>query len=275
MKQRKDGEEEYLLGTGDEELIRLGFQNEVWSEFASRGWERARFGPGQTLIDVGCGPGYTTFELSRLVGNDGKVIAIDASQRFIRHLDSQIQLRGITNIVTQLGNVEELSIPQANADGVYARWLLCYLSKLESVIGAIARAMKRGGAFVIHDYFNYRGVVVAPQSEVFDRIFKAVEHSFHASGGDPNVLSDVPTILVQCGFEIRELNPLIRIARPGSALWKWPETFLQNYLPHLRQSGFITADDEAEFKFEWAKRSKDPAAFFATPPMLEVIAIKK
>jgi ubiquinone/menaquinone biosynthesis C-methylase UbiE len=274
MKQHKD-EKEYLLGTGDEELIRLGFQNEVWSEYASRGWERAGFGPGQTLLDIGCGPGYTTLELARLVGNDGKVLAIDASQRFIHFLNSQIQNAGIKNIITHLGNVEDLKIPQANADGAYTRWLLCYLGKLEEVIDSIGRSLKRGAAFVIHDYFNYLGLLVAPRSQVFEKIFKAVERSFRESGGDPDVLSHVPSILVRYGFEVRELNPLIRIARPGSALWKWPETFLQNYLPHLIESGLITRQDQEDFSAQWKKWSNDPSAFFATPPMLEVIAIKK
>jgi ubiquinone/menaquinone biosynthesis C-methylase UbiE len=268
-------EQEYLLGTNDEELLRLGFQNEVWSEYASRAWERAGFGPDQTLLDLGCGPGYATFELARLVGTRGKVIAVDASERFVRYLESQKDLRGATNIFTQLGNVQELQLPSGSIDGAYIRWVLCYLSKPESVIDAVAGALRPGGSLVIHDYFNYRGVVVAPHAEIFERIFHAVDRSFRAAGGDPDILSRVPAMILNSGLQIQELNPMIRIARPGSALWKWPETFLQNFLPHLRESGFITTAEMTEFQSEWEKRSRDPAAFFATPPMLELIAIKK
>src|SRR6266568_3170857 len=79
-------EREYVLGTDQDELIRLGFQHQLWLEHASSAWERAGFGPGQRLIDVGCGPGYATFDLSARVGMQGQITAIDASERFIAHL---------------------------------------------------------------------------------------------------------------------------------------------------------------------------------------------
>ena len=57
---------EYVLGTNDEELMRLGFQHRVWGEQAFALWERAGFAPGQTIVDVGCGPGFATLDLARL-----------------------------------------------------------------------------------------------------------------------------------------------------------------------------------------------------------------
>ena len=54
-----DGElptNEYLLGCAPEELHRLGFQHRVWSHATHALWNRAGFGPGQRLVDLGCGP---------------------------------------------------------------------------------------------------------------------------------------------------------------------------------------------------------------------------
>jgi SAM-dependent methyltransferase len=59
-------EREYVLGTNDEELARLGFQHRVWGEQAFALWERAGFAPGQTILDAGCGPGFATLDLARL-----------------------------------------------------------------------------------------------------------------------------------------------------------------------------------------------------------------
>lgn len=66
----RDGadEIEYVLGTDDAELARLGFQHQVWARVTVAAWEHAGFHRGATLLDVGCGPGYATFDLASLVG---------------------------------------------------------------------------------------------------------------------------------------------------------------------------------------------------------------
>lgn len=80
-------EREYVLGTNDEELTRLGFQHRVWGEHAFALWNRAGFAPGQTILDAGCGPGFATLDLARLVGPRGRIIAVDHSARFLDHLN--------------------------------------------------------------------------------------------------------------------------------------------------------------------------------------------
>ncbi len=48
------GEREYVLGTHDEEIDRLGLQHRAWRASTYALWDHAGFGPGQTLeIDQG------------------------------------------------------------------------------------------------------------------------------------------------------------------------------------------------------------------------------
>jgi hypothetical protein len=85
----------------------------------------------------------------------------------------------------------------------------------------------------------------------------------------------LPGLLEAAGFEVKELTPIVRLARPGSPLWEWPDSFFDIYLPTLVKTRLITAAQERAFRREWAKRSRDGAAFFTSPPMIEIIAVKK
>ncbi|HEV2130955.1 MAG TPA: hypothetical protein VGR27_07630, partial [Longimicrobiaceae bacterium] len=144
----------------------------------------------------------------------------------------------------------------------------------EATVAGVARTLRPGGSFVVQDYLHYAGVTVAPASPAFRRVFEAVVESWRADGGDPNVGTRIPAMMQRCGLEVREIRPLSRIARAGSALWKWPETFFRGHIPKLVEWGFLTEDEAAAWWQEWEARSNDPAAFFLTPPMVEVIGTR-
>src|SRR5438874_1320093 len=109
-------EQEYVLGTNREELLRLGLQHQLWARYAADAWERAGFGPGKKLLDVGCGPGYASLDLAARVGTRGQIRAIDISERFIRHLQSLAELRGLTSITASVGHVERLNLSEGAFD---------------------------------------------------------------------------------------------------------------------------------------------------------------
>ena len=267
-------EREYVLGTNDEELMRLGFQHRVWGAQAFALWERAGFAPSQTIVDVGCGPGFATLDLARLVGPKGYVIAVDHSARFLEHLKGQLAAQGIQNVETRLQSVEELDLPNGSVDCAYARWVLCFLDDPQSVVAAVAKALRPGGVLAVQDYFQYRSATLAPKSAIFTKVIEAVDASWRIHGGDSDIAGRIPGMMQRCGLTVREIRPILRVARPGFALWDWPTSFFRNYLPVLVEMGLITPADQEEFNSDWAQRSADPATFFCTPPVFDVIGVK-
>jgi ubiquinone/menaquinone biosynthesis C-methylase UbiE len=268
-------EKEYVLGTDGAELERLGLQHQLWLAQAASIWERAGFRRGHRILDVGCGPGFAALDLAERVGPRGRVVAVDISRRFLAHLEGLAKAHGLKNIRTAVTSVERLAIRESNFDGAYARWVLCFVRRPAAVLGQVARRLNRGGTFVIQDYYRYESITVAPQSKVFRRVFRAVHESWRAHGGDPDIGCRLPGLLARAGFEVKEIVPVVRLARPGSSLWDWPDSFFDIYLPTLVKARFITAAEERAFRREWAKRSRDPGAFFTSPPMVEIIAVKK
>ena len=91
-------ERDYVLGTHDDEIKRLGLQHRVWRPRVLDAWRRAGFTVGQTLIDVGSGPGHATMDLAEIVGPAGRVVAIERSRRFLDALQTTQRERGLHNI---------------------------------------------------------------------------------------------------------------------------------------------------------------------------------
>jgi len=93
-----DAERDYVLGTHDEEIARLGLQHRVWRPSVLDCWFRAGITAGSRVMDVGAGPGYATIDLAEIVGPAGEVIAVDRSARFLQAAASMCKQRDLSNV---------------------------------------------------------------------------------------------------------------------------------------------------------------------------------
>ncbi|HMS03584.1 MAG TPA: class I SAM-dependent methyltransferase [Gemmatimonadaceae bacterium] len=177
-----DTEQEYVLGTDDDELQRLGFQHQVWAEQTAQLWRRAGFAPGQRVLDLGCGPGYATADLAQLVGADGAVYAVDVSRRFLSALERLIAARHLHNVQTFVQDAATLSLPATGLDGAFARWVLSFTPDPAAVLARVRDALAPGARLAIFDYANYEAITLAPPSAVFDRVIAATGASVRDSG---------------------------------------------------------------------------------------------
>lgn len=268
-------EREYVLGTHDDELHRLGFQHQVWAPQTTRLWELARFAPGAQLLDLGSGPGYATADLAQLVGTEGHVSAVDVSRRFLTSLEQLIAARGLHNVSWHEADAAALPHESATLDGAFARWVLCFTPDAPAVVREVARVLRPGGRFAILDYANYEALSMAPPSEAIDHVVRATGQSVRQRGGSFGIGRELPSMLYEAGFEVEHIEPMVRVARPSSALWHWPTSFFRNYLPTLVSLGLITEHERDAFVRVWDERSRDPAAYLITPTMVGIVGVKR
>jgi SAM-dependent methyltransferase len=268
-------EKDYVLGTHDDEIARLGLQHAVWRPRATRAWQRAGFTAGHTVLDLGCGPGYAALDLAEIVGPGGRVVAVDRSRRFLDRLEATARGRGLTQIETLERDLDEQSLPQLAADGVWTRWVYAFVRDPKRVLEIAAQALKPGGRMVVHEYVDYRTWRLSPCSAEFEDFVNEVVASWRESGGEPDIGVELPRWLTEMGFDVQSLEPIVEAVRPGDHFWQWPHAFVEVGIRRLVDLGRIDASRALAFTEAFARNAATPGAFQITPMVVEIIAVKR
>lgn len=268
-------ERDYVLGTHDEEISRLALQHRVWRPRALDAWRRAGFTVGQTLLDVGCGPGHATLDLADIVGPSGRVVAIDRSRRFLDFLGAVRSQRGLNHIEPLEIDLNESELSVEGADGAWSRWVFAFLKKPREALGRVSTALRPGGMFVIHEYFNYSTWRLAPRVPEIEEFVAAVMKSWRADGGEPDIALELPRWLAELGFEIRGLQTIVDVVPPSSFVWQWPKSFVDVGLRRLVDLGHVTPARAAAITQAFAAAEATPNTLMFTPAVLEIIAVRR
>ena len=265
---------DYVLGTHDDELKRLGFQHQVWRPRALDAWTRARIGEGARVIDFGAGPGFATLDLAEIVGPSGQVYALERSRRFLDALEAQAKARGLTQIKAIEIDVATEDLPVEGADAAWVRWVLAFLEKPKPALEKLVAAVKPGGALVFHEYIDYQTWRLAPRAPNFERFVEKVVSSWRASGGEPDIGRDLPSWLTQMGLKLESIRPYVDVVSKDDNVWRWPIGFFEIHIDRLVELNRITPEIAKDMRDEFARVSQKPGTLMVTPLVLEIIARK-
>lgn len=263
----------YILGTDAEELFRLGVQHQVWAEEAQHGWRLANFRAGQTLLDLGCGPGYCTTELAFLAGLKGKVIGIDKSEAFIEFL-KQAAYKYNLNIEAIACDFDQMNLEPESLDGVYCRWALAWIPNPEEILAKVYKALKPGGKMVIQEYYDWSTLQTEPRKEYLAKAIAMSLKSFKDSDAEVDIGRHLPILLGDMGMKITGFRPMSKIATTTNGIWQWPKTFFESYFPRLIPQNYLTADEVQKALVEMEELEQVNGASICTCLMAEVIAEK-
>src|SRR3989338_6359409 len=110
---------------------------------------------GMSIADFGSGAGYFTIILGRMVGEDGKVYALDIQETSLDNVRVKaraVDLKNIETIRTNLEVVGSSGLPDNSQDIVLLANILFQSDKKAEIILEAKRALKNSGRLVLIDW---------------------------------------------------------------------------------------------------------------------------
>lgn len=106
--------------------------------------------PGMTIADIGAGSGYHAFRMAPLVGETGKILAVDIQQEMLDLIAARKKKNNITNVDTILGTETDPKLPEGKVDLIILVDVYHEFSHPYEMTEKMVAALKPGGriAFV-------------------------------------------------------------------------------------------------------------------------------
>ena len=108
-----------------------------------------RLRPGDTVLELGPGPGYFTVEAGRAVGARGRVVCMDIQPGMLAALRGRLWHHGVTNARLLLGDATRLPLAAASVDAAFLVTVLGEIPDRPRALAELRRVMKPGGVLSI------------------------------------------------------------------------------------------------------------------------------
>jgi ubiquinone/menaquinone biosynthesis C-methylase UbiE len=126
-----------------------------WVQSPDKLIERSGIKPGMTVIDLGCGSGAFTTAVARVVGEQGRVYAVDIQPAMLQQLKRKLlkpENRDIRNIELKEAGAYELPVADESIDLVYMVTVLMEIPDRGKALREIRRVLKPGGTLAVTEF---------------------------------------------------------------------------------------------------------------------------
>jgi len=104
--------------------------------------------PGDQVLEVGCGPGYFTVAAGQLVGDDGRIHAIDIDPQAVEVTSKKVKDSGLSNVEVRIADAADTGLADESIDEILLFSVLPHLP-LNTVLPELARMLKDGGIIAV------------------------------------------------------------------------------------------------------------------------------
>ena len=265
----------YLDCIGEEEVDRLRAQHEAWLPETHSVLMDSGFSGCSRIVEFGCGPGFSVFDLARLINPAAKVTALDISDYYLNYIRKRIEEEGTTNIeVVQANAIDPLEFTQ-KFDAAFCRWFLAWVTKdIQQILTNINDSLKTGGTFVAMEYLTLRSTVHSPVCETLPRYLEAWETFYADAGGTTEIGAMLPELIKEAGFKIEELRCVGGYSPVNQRLYNWWRRLYFEFREKFLEKGLMSSDEINRMDLYWNQTVDREDSFIYSPVLLQVWATK-
>jgi ubiquinone/menaquinone biosynthesis C-methylase UbiE len=106
-------------------------------------------GPGQRVLDVGCGIGDPTLQVAVLVGPHGRVLGIDLVEDLLVTARERAAALGLAHAEFAAADVLRVDLGAERFDAILARWSLPYVDDVAAALRRLRTALAPGGRIAV------------------------------------------------------------------------------------------------------------------------------
>jgi SAM-dependent methyltransferase len=145
---------------GREIAIVMGHQAAGWLERPEREDEEQpkkllkalKLEPGLAVADIGAGSGYYSFRIAPLVGEKGKVYAVDIQQEMLDIIKKRMKKDKVSNIETILGAEADPKLPDDSIDMILLVDVYHEFAQPYEMTQKMVKALKPGGRLIFVEF---------------------------------------------------------------------------------------------------------------------------
>jgi len=227
---------------------------------------------GQSVLDVGCGPGTITVDLATLV-SPGRVIGVDRSADAVEEARASAAGSGnaarTANVTFEVGDVYALDLPDDSVDVVHAHQVMQHLTDPVAALREMTRVCRRGGVIAARDA-DYAGFTWYPQDTRLDAWLALYRTCARDNDAEPDAGRRLLAWAHAAGLPDTSASASVWcFATPADRTWwggMWAERILHSALTDQAvASGRATTDDLHGMSRAWQDWAAADDGWFLVP----------
>jgi ubiquinone/menaquinone biosynthesis C-methylase UbiE len=119
---------------------------------------------GQSVADIGCGPGFFSIELARRAA-PGTLYALDIIPEFVAIASQRFAQARVKNAQAIVSGELDFKLPNESLDGVFLAFVVHHADDQQAFMAEVARVLKPGGWAAVLDWAKRRMEQGPPQHE--------------------------------------------------------------------------------------------------------------
>jgi ubiquinone/menaquinone biosynthesis C-methylase UbiE len=255
----------YIIRGGEQGRARLLVLSRVMRPTTLSLLNQAGIRPGMNCLEIGCGSGDVAFDLARIVGPDGSVVATDIDEIKLRLAHQQAEQDHLTNLKFRLADILEDEL--GNFDFVHARFVLTHLANPQKALEKVRQALNPGGALAVEDV-DFRGHFCHPESAAFSRYIELYTKTAQRRGADPNIGPRLPGLLIKAGFQTVQINVVQLAAISDESKLMAPLT-MENIADSVLAEGLASRAEVDRLVHDLYEFAHDPDTVISGPRVIQ------